>query len=249
MNTSPRREPSPTGTHPFLPRVDECPPLAGLPLAARLRLAEASREVRYAAGERIVSITRPLRDILILLEGWAKLVGITEDGVERILYLYRPCEIIGSRVLLEKSVETPYEVVAMRDVLVLAIPKNDFIEISEDHPAVIESVTRVLLNRVDRLMTGMLAAMSVDASLRLSKLLLDFAAEGEETADGFIALTYSPTHETLAQIIGASRPHTTTLLRELEAEGVVRRLRPRGLAVHPANLEQRLREEATGEYI
>lgn len=249
MNTSPHRDSSPTGTHPFLPRVDSCQPLSGLPLAARLRLAEAGREVRFARGERIVSITRPLRDILILLEGWAKLVGITEDGVERILYLYRPCEIIGSRILLEKSVESPYAVIAMRDVLVLAIPKKDFLEIAKDHPALIESVTQVLVNRVDRLMSGMLAAMSVDASLRLSKLLLDFAAEGEETADGFIAITHSPTHETLAQIIGASRPHTTTLLRELEAEGVVRRLRPRGLAVHPANLEQRLRNGATEEYI
>jgi CRP-like cAMP-binding protein len=228
-------------SHPALGLVDACPPLSALSLPARLRLAEAGREVRYADRERIVSIAKPLRDILILLEGWAKLVGVTEEGVERILYLYRPCEIIGSRILLQKSAESPFEVVAMDDVLTLAIPKKDFVEISEDHPELIESVTRVLLNRVDRLMAGMLAAMSVDASLRLSKLLLDFADQAVTTPYEFVPLDYSPTHETLAQIIGASRPHTTTLLRQLENEGAVRRLRPRGLMVCPAKLEERLR--------
>lgn len=228
-------------SHPALPLVDACPPLAALSLPARLRLAEAGRQVRFADRERIVSIAKPLRDLLVLLEGWAKLVGVTEEGVERILYLYRPCEIIGSRILLQKSAESPFEVVAMEDVLALAIPKKDFVEISEDHPELIESVTQVLLNRVDRLMAGMLAAMSVDASLRLSKLLLDFADQVVATPNEFVPLDHSPTHETLAQIIGASRPHTTTLLRQLENEGAVRRLRPRGLMVCPAKLEERLR--------
>ena len=224
--------------------VEACPPLAGLSPSTRLRLAEAGREIRFAPGERIASIARPLRDILVLYEGWAKLVGITEEGVERILYLYRPCDIIGSRVLLDKSAESPYEVVAMDDVLTLAIPKHEFIALSKEDPQLIESVTRVLLNRVNRLMTGMLAAMSVDASLRLSKLLLDFAAESGPASEGLVALDFSPTHETLAQIIGASRPHTTTLLRQLEMEGAVRRLKPRGLLVHPAKLRERLRQAA-----
>jgi CRP-like cAMP-binding protein len=229
--------------------VEACPPLAGLSLSTRRRLAEAGRRVRFAPGERIASIARPLRDILVLFEGWAKLVGVTEEGVERILYLYRPCDIIGSRVLLDKSAESPYEVVAMEEVLTLAIPKQDFIDISKDDSQLIESVTHVLLNRVNRLMSGMLAAMSVDASLRLSKLLLDFADESVASSDGFVPLDFSPTHETLAQIIGASRPHTTTLLRQLEREGAVRRLRPRGLLVHPARLQERLRQAAVkGSY-
>ena len=84
--------------------VEACPPLAGLSPSTRLRLAEAGREIRFAPGERIASIARPLRDILVLYEGWAKLVGITEEGVERILYLYRPCDIIGSRVLSRRTV-------------------------------------------------------------------------------------------------------------------------------------------------
>lgn len=227
---------------PLLTMVDACPPLAGLSLAARQRLAEAGREVRFAPRERIVSLTRPLRDLHVVLKGLAKLVGVTEEGIERILYLYHPCEIIGSRILLEQSSESPFEVVAMKATHALAIPKKDFFAIANDHPELLESVTRILLRRVDHLTHRMLAAMSADASQRLSKLLLDFVSTNGSSIDGFVPLEYMPTHETLAQIIGASRPHTTTLLRELEEEGVVRRLKPRGLLVSPERLERRLRQ-------
>ncbi|HKY59373.1 MAG TPA: Crp/Fnr family transcriptional regulator [Gemmatimonadota bacterium] len=227
-------------SHPFLSMVDACPPLAVLSLPTRLSLAEVGRQVHFASGERIVSLSRPLRDILIVLEGLAKLVGVTEEGVERILYLYRPCEIIGSRILLERSSESPFEIIAMKEIHALAIPKNDFLAIAKDHPELLESVTSSLLRRVDRLTSWMLAAMSTDASHRLSKLLLDLA-EGNPPDDGFVSLEYTPTHETLAQIIGASRPHTTTLLRELEEAGAVRRLKPRGLLVSPEKLERILR--------
>lgn len=216
--------------------------MARLSIEARTLLAEAGREVRLATGERIVSIAKPLTDILILMKGMAKLVGVTETGVERILYVYRPCEIIGSRILLDQSPESPFEVVVMQDVHMLAIPKTRFVAIANDHPELLESVTKVLLKRVHRLTSWMLAAMSADASQRLSKLLLDFADGAQVTADVFVPLEYSPTHETLAQLIGASRPHTTTLLKELEMEGAVRRLKPRGLAVHRDALERRLRE-------
>ncbi|MGH7551104.1 MAG: Crp/Fnr family transcriptional regulator, partial [Gemmatimonadota bacterium] len=164
----------------------------------------------------------------------------TEQGVERILYVYQPCEIIGSRILLEESVESPFEVIAMEDIHALSITKADFTAVAIDHPEVLESITRVLLDRVETLATWMLAAMSVDASIRLAKLLLDFA--DEEHAAEFVPLKYSPTHETMAQIIGATRPHTTTLLRDLEAKGAIRRLRPRGVLVSPPRLRKLLKE-------
>ncbi len=231
-----------------IPLIDRCPPLEPLSQAPKHRLAEACREIRFEEGERIVSLVSPPHRILILLKGLAKLVGVTEDGIERILYVYQPCEIIGSRVLLKESPESPYEVVAMEDVYALALSRAEFLAISQDHPEVLESVTQVLLERIDDLADWMLVAMSLEASLRLAKLLLNFADTESSPEDEFVPLKYSPTHETMSQIIGASRPHTTTLLRELEQEGAVRRLRPRGLLVCPARLERMLREAGMGRH-
>lgn len=228
--------------HLAIPLIERCPPLASIAREPKHRLARICREVRFKAGERIFSIAHPADRVLIVLDGLAKLVGITEDGVERILYVYQPCEILGSRLLLKDSPESPYEVVAMEDLHALAISKADFMTVTQEYPEVMEAVTRVLLERIDDLAEWMLVAMSLEASLRLAKVLLSFADTDAKAENGFVPLKYSPTHETISQIIGASRPHTTTLLRELEEEGAVRRLKPRGLLVCPARLERELRE-------
>jgi DNA-binding FadR family transcriptional regulator len=42
----------------------------------------------------------------------------------------------------------------------------------------------------------------------------------------------------MAQIIGASRPHTSTVLRDLEGYGAVQRRSGRGLLVRPSELKR-----------
>lgn len=216
--------------------IDRCPAFRDLPLEARRALARCCGTIEFVAEDKIVPVTEPLRRVLIIVEGRAKLVGLAERGVERILYVYHPGELIGSRILLPDSTESPFEVVAMGRVLAAAFPKREFMTVAREHPALFSSMTSLVLERLDRLARGMLAAMSTDATLRLTKLLLDFAVDHEAPAGTFVALKYPLTHETMAQMIGASRPHTTTLLRGLEERGFVRRLRPRGLLVAPAEL-------------
>jgi CRP-like cAMP-binding protein len=216
--------------------IDRCPAFRDLSLEARRALARCSRVVEFTSEERIVPITEPLKRILIVIEGRAKLVGLAEGGIERILYVYHPGEVIGSRILLPNSTESPFEVVAMGRVLTVAFPKREFMTVARTHPGVLASVTGIVLDRLDRLARGMLAAMSTDATMRLAKLLLDFAVDHEAPPSTFVPLKYPLTHETIAQMIGASRPHTTTLLRDLQERGLVRRLRPRGLLVSPSGL-------------
>jgi CRP/FNR family transcriptional regulator, cyclic AMP receptor protein len=228
-----------------LEMIDQCPAFRDLTLEARRALARCCGVVEFVTEDRIVPVTEPLRRILIIIEGRAKLVGLAEGGVERILYVYHPGDMIGSRILLAESAESPFEVVAMGRVLAVAFPKREFMAAAREHPDVFASVTRVLLQRVDRLSRRMLAAMSTDATMRLAKLLLDFAVDHDAPAGTFVSLKHPLTHETMAQMIGASRPHTTTLLRDLEKRGLVRRLRPRGLLVAPAGLMGLIGETGT----
>ena len=80
--------------------------------------------------------------------------------------------------------------------------------------------------------------MSEEVPVRLGQLLIDFAAPGTADLEEFVPLSYPLTHEAMAQIIGASRPHTSTVLRDLEEMGLVRRRSERGLLVRPALLAQ-----------
>lgn len=216
--------------------IDGCPAFHGLTLEAKRALARNCQELEFAPEERIVPITEPLTRILIVVEGRAKLIGLTESGIERILYVYNPGDVIGSRILLEGSAESPFEVVAMGPIRAAAFQRGQFMAVAREHPEVYASVTSMLVQRLDRLSRWMLAAMSTDATMRLAKLLLDFAVDPDAAPGTFVSLKYPLTHETMAQMIGASRPHTSTLLRDLEERGIVRRLRPRGLLVSPAAL-------------
>jgi CRP-like cAMP-binding protein len=156
--------------------IDGSPAFADLPPAARRALAGICHEVRFSTGQRLVSITQPLTRVFILASGRAKLAGVTENGLERILNVYH------------------------------------------------------------------LAAMSNDATVRLAKLLLDFAAD-QDVGDGeLVELKHPLTHETMAQMIGASRPHTTSLLGTLEQRRAIRRLKPRGLLVSPPRLKAILQQ-------
>ena len=218
--------------------LESIPSLASLPGEAKADFAAVMREVHHEAGQRIVPLLRPPQELIVVRDGLAKLSGIAINGIERIIYVYRPGEIIGSRVLLDESPEASYEVTAMRRLSGLAVYRNDFLDVGRRHPDLLVAVAGEFSRRLDLMTRRVLAAMSVEVPVRLSQLLLDFAWVGSADGDGFVPLAYPLTHETMAQIIGASRPHTSTVLRDLERVGAVQRRSRKGLLVHPVRLQE-----------
>lgn len=217
------------------------PCLADAPPAALQDLARVARVVEYSAGDRVVPLIKPPQQVLIVLSGLMKLVGVSPNGVERIIYVFRPGDIMGSRVLLEESPEAAYEIVAMHAARAVVVNKQDFLKIADTHSELLMIVTREFSRRLTGLTSRMLAAMSEDVPVRLGQLLLNFAVSDSQSVEEFVPLTYPLTHEAMAQIIGASRPHTSTVLRDLEDMGLVRRRSDRGLLLRPSALERMVR--------
>ena len=219
------------------------PSFAEVPAAGLESLARAAREVEYRPGDRIIPLIKPPDQILFVLEGLVKLVGVSQAGSERIVYVFRPGEVLGSRILLDVSPESAYESVAMQKVRALAVGKADFLRIAEEHPELLIAVTREFARRLEGLTSRMLGAMSDEVPIRLGQLLIDFAARDRGGSEEFVPLSYPLTHEAMAQIIGASRPHTSSVLGNLELQGLLRRRSDRGLLVSPARLERLVRGE------
>jgi CRP-like cAMP-binding protein len=217
------------------------PCLADASPAALQDLARVARVVEYSAGDRVVPLIKPPQQVLLVLSGLMKLVGVSPNGVERIIYVFRAGDIIGSRVLLEESPEAAYEIVAMHAARAVVVNKLDFLNVADTHPELLMIVTREFSRRLTGLTSRMLAAMSEDVPVRLGQLLLDFAVSRPQSVEEFVPLTYPLTHEAMAQIIGASRPHTSTVLRDLEDMGLVRRRSDRGLLLRPSAFESMVR--------
>ncbi len=222
--------------------LEDVPALAEVPRDALRALAERARDVEFEPDERIVPLLEPPARLLFIHDGLAKMVGVSANGLERIIYVFKPGDITGSRVMLEETVEASYEIIAMTEVHAAAVSKRDFLRVGEDHPDLLMAVTRAFTRRLDHMTARMLAAMSAEVPVRLSQLLLDFAATREgvdpDEIDSLVPLTYPLTHESMAQIIGASRPHTSTVLRDLEEREAVRRRSQKGLLVRPATLRE-----------
>jgi CRP/FNR family cyclic AMP-dependent transcriptional regulator len=113
----------------------------------------------------------------------------------------------------------------------------DFQAITEEHPEVLIAVTQNLTRRLERLTGRLMGVMSEEVSMRLCRLLLDFVEAGQNGSDAFVRLVHPLTHETMAHIVGASRPHTSTVLSDLEKAGIVKRQR-RDLLVNPQRLAE-----------
>lgn len=214
-----------------------CPALRQLGSGALDAIASRARTIEFRRGERVAGLVDPPKRLVFLLAGLAKLSAATADGRERIVYVFRPGDIVGSRVLIGKSVESDYEVVAMTKLSGVVLDLADFQAITEEHPEVLIAVTQNLTRRLDRLTARLMGVMSEEVSLRLCRLLLDFVEVEQNGSDGFVRLVHPLTHETMAHIVGASRPHTSTVLSDLEKEGIVKRQR-RDLLVHPQRLAE-----------
>lgn len=235
--------------------LDQAKPLSSLAEPARAALAKVAREISYPEDERLIPIGQPPQRLLVLTSGLVKLVGVSPNGHERILAIHRPGDLVGPGVLLDRY-EHDYEAVAMNDGRALSISRRDLLIVGRDHPSIImvlaREVSRLLAAMTDRMM----AATSAEVPVRLSQLLLEFAGEdrasedrasddraGDDRAGGretgrFVPLSHPLTHESMAQIVGASRPHTSTVLRDLEGLGAVQRKSRDGLLVQPRRLRE-----------
>ena len=217
-------------------KLSDCKSLAELSPQALDAIGEHAREVEFRPGERLIPLGQPPQRLLILVEGLATLVGISISGHERIHNIYRPHDMVGPAVLMD-NFENEHEVAAMTRSRALAISRRDLLIVGRSHPSLIMALAREVSRQLMAMTERVMTATSAEVPVRLSQLLLDFAdANGDRSA--FVPLAHPLTHESMAQIIGASRPHTSTVLRDLEGYGAVQRRSGRGLLVRPSELER-----------
>lgn len=224
-----------------LETIQQARPFASLPPAARQALAERSREIEIAEDDRLIPLGRSPERLLVLIEGLVKLVGVSVNGHERILCVHKPGDVVGPGVLLD-NVRHDYEAAAMSPGRALSISRRDLLIVGRSQPAVILALAKEVSSQLAAMTERIMSATSTEVPVRISRMLLDFAdghGNGDgESGPGMTPLTYPLTHEIMAQIVGASRPHTSTVLRDLEGIGAVKRKSHRGLLVRPTRLRE-----------
>jgi CRP-like cAMP-binding protein len=209
------------------------PMFNGLQRDELLKFAELTRERTYPKGSVILFQGDPGDSLYVLRQGRAKVVLIGEDGREVILGVLEPGAHFGELALIDDQPRSAH-VIAMEDSQLLILRREDFRRRVEANPSVAWALLTELSRRLRRADQKIGGLVLLDVPGRISRLLLDLSAESDSGA-----IDKPLTHQTIAQMIGASRETVSRAMKEFQEEGLIRVERRRIAVVNRDALEKR----------
>src|SRR5262249_50104086 len=110
---------------------------------------------------------------------------------------------------------------AVEDSEILAIPREDFLELLERRGDLALSVTKLVGLRRQRIETRLRSVLFLPSRARLVRLLIELVeAHGERTGFHY-TIRFPLSHQDLANLIGVSRETVTLALGQLQAEELI----------------------------
>ena len=209
------------------------PMFNGLQRDELLKFAELTRERTYPKGSVILFQGDPGDSLYVLRQGRAKVVLIGEDGREVILGVLEPGAHFGELALIDDQPRSAH-VIAMEDSQLLILRREDFRRRVEANPSVAWALLTELSRRLRRADQKIGGLVLLDVPGRISRLLLDLSSE---STNGTIDKPL--THQTIAQMIGASRETVSRAMKEFQQEGLIRVERRRIAVANRDALEKR----------
>jgi len=144
-----------------------------------------------------------------------KVVLVGEDGREVILGMLGVGEHFGELSLIDSRPRSAH-VIAVEDATLIVLRREDFRRRIEESPTVAWALMQELSRRLRRAdeQIGSLVLLDVDG--RIARLLLDASAESAGPT-----IERRLTHQTIAQMIGASRETVSRAMRDFVARGLI----------------------------
>lgn len=202
-----------TQTADFLATI---PLFSGLPPEELERFAELTRERAYPKGSVILFQDDPGDSLFVLRDGRVKVVLIGEDGREVILGVLEPGAHFGELALIDDQPRSAH-VIAMEDAQLLVLRREDFKRRVEANPTVAWALLTELSRRLRRADVKIGGLVLLDVPGRIARLLLDLADESSSEQ-----IEKPLTHQTIAQMIGASRETVSRAMKEFQDAGLIR---------------------------
>ena len=201
-----------TQTADFLATI---PLFSGLQRDELQKFADLTRERSYPKGSVILFQDDPGDSLFVLRAGRVKVVLIGEDGREVILGVLEPGAHFGELALIDDQPRSAH-VIAMDDSQLLILRREDFRRRVESNPTVAWALLTELSRRLRRADVKIGGLVLLDVPGRIARLLLDLVDES-----GGAAIDKPLTHQTIAQMIGASRETVSRAMKEFQDAGLI----------------------------
>lgn len=189
--------------------------------ADQLSCLEQRARMREFPRNSTIFLPSDIADGVFLLgHGRVRICSNTADGKQAILAFIDPGELFGELSLIQGG-EREERAEAAVDSTVILLPGDELRQMLEESAALSLGVTKLIglrRKRIERRLRNLLFRSNRD---RLGHLLLELTEQYGKTVDEGVLLDIKLSHQELASIIGVTRETVTTLLGEMQHEGLL----------------------------
>ena len=214
------------------------PVLGSIPEAQVRALLSVARRRRFDRHEVVFHEGDPGDTVHLIARGRVALRVTTPLGDTVTLRILGPGSLFGELAVLDPAPRNA-TVVALERTETLALHRDHFDELRQQHPEVDRMLLDSLISEVRRLSTQLLEALYVPVPQRVELRLIDLVHQYGR--DGAGAVDIPLTQDELAELCGTSRTTVNKVLRGLEVDGLVTVSRGHVVVPEPDRLRRRRR--------
>jgi CRP/FNR family transcriptional regulator, cyclic AMP receptor protein len=200
-------------------------------------LVALGRDKKYQPGATMCVEGDPATHVFVLLDGWVKILSVTDDGRENVLALRGGGDIVGE-IAGETTGHRNATIQAIDTVHVLIVGYDRFSSFLDTHPGPARAYRHMITLRWSEAGLILRRRAITSGAQRLAGLLLDLARRHGSRADGAIEVALPLSQEELASLAGASRATVTRALSNWRKRGFIRTGQRRITIIDPRGLQQ-----------
>jgi CRP-like cAMP-binding protein len=194
------------------------PLFADIPRSDCVKIVFAARTANFKPRQTIFLAGNPIKEILLLTEGWVKITRLGEDGSAVILRLEGPGGVIGSLGFVEQD-EHRSMAQALSSCTALNWSVPTFAALSERFPLLERNMMRIVSQRLHVLEGRFREVCTKKVAPRLARELVRLLPQIGRRVHNVLEINLS--REELAQMTATTLSTVSRLLTSWERQGIV----------------------------
>ena len=190
-----------------------------LPASFQHSLLTSARQRQLAAGQYLFKRGDPPCGLYAVLDGTLRISAVNEHGKEALLSLVESPFWLGEICLFDGLPRT-HDACAVGPCTLLQVPQQALLNILNEHPQYWRDLALLMSQKLRLSFINIEQLSLMPASVRLAHRLL-MIVEGYGDAEYSKSVLQLP-QEDLAAMLSLSRQTTNALLKDLQAQGIVR---------------------------
>ena len=190
---------------------------------------------RIKKGEALFQEGEKLGGVFCVRNGVSKLSKISDNGKDQIVKIASKGEVMGQRSVISEEA-TNLSAVALNDMEVCFIPKNNIIERIQDNPAFTQAILKHMAQELKIADDFIVNMAQKTVNQRLAEILLYLNTTFGSDEEGYLALILS--RADIADVAGTATELCIRTLAKLKKQGLIETKGKRIKILDQSGLEQ-----------